>query len=119
MPRTQEDRKADTRARLVRAAMLLFAERGVDAVSVDAIADAADRTSGSVYAHFGGKHGLVLAVLDELRTELADAIEAESRDSDELDRRLAAIWRNFRTRDEWVLLEHELWLRAARDPEVA
>ena len=63
----QQDRKADTRARLVAAAAECFAERGVDAVSVDAVADAAGRTSGAVYAHFGSKQGLVLAVLDQWR----------------------------------------------------
>ena len=52
MARTQEQRRADTRARLLDAAAQLFATRGIDAVSVDAVADAADRTSGAVYDHF-------------------------------------------------------------------
>ena len=47
---TQEQRKAETRQRLLDAAAILFAERGIDAVSIDAIAEAADRTSGAVYA---------------------------------------------------------------------
>ena len=126
MTRTQEDRKADTRARLIRAAVKLFAERGVDAVSIDAIADEADRTSGAVYAHFGGKPGLVLAVLDELRTELAGAIATESKATDALRRQLGALWRNISDppgeddhRGLWVVLEHELWLRATREPQVA
>jgi AcrR family transcriptional regulator len=121
--RTQEARKADTRGRLVAAARRLFAARGVDAVSVDAIADEADRTSGALYAHFGSKQGLVLAVLDSMRNDLATAISADA-EATELPRRLRALWRNVsRPPDEdgdlWLLLEHELWLRAAREPDVA
>jgi len=64
MARTQEERKAETRSRLLAAAAELFADHGVDAVSVDAVAEAAGRTSGAVYAHFGSKQGLLLALLD-------------------------------------------------------
>src|ERR1044072_7332487 len=79
MPRrTQDDRKADTRDRLLRSAAALFADRGVDAVSVDAVAEDADRTSGAVYAHFGSKQGLVTALLDAWKDEAAAAGTAES-----------------------------------------
>ncbi len=61
---TQQERKAETRARLLAAAAELFADQGIDAVSVDAVAEAAGRTSGAVYAHFGSKQGLLLALLD-------------------------------------------------------
>ena len=64
MARTQQERKAETRARLLAAAADLFADQGIDAVSVDAVAEAAGRTSGAVYAHFGSKQGLLLALLD-------------------------------------------------------
>ena len=60
--KTQEERRADTRERLLRAAADLFARKGVDAVSVDAIADEAGRTSGALYDHFGGKDGLLFAL---------------------------------------------------------
>ena len=60
---SQEQRKAETRQRLLDAAALLFAERGIEAVSIDTVAEAADRTSGAVYAHFGGKDGVLLASL--------------------------------------------------------
>ena len=61
---TQGERRADTRQRLLNAAAELFAERGVEGTSIDAIAQRADRTSGAVYDHFGGKDGLLLALLD-------------------------------------------------------
>ncbi|GAC1319686.1 MAG: hypothetical protein NVSMB12_19070 [Acidimicrobiales bacterium] len=122
MGRTQESRKADTRDRLLRAAADLFACRGIDAVSVDAIADAADRTSGAVYAHFGGKQGLLLAVLDRWAGQAARSMAADFAATSSMRDRLAAMWRNFTdhpdtgARPLWLL--HELWLRAARDPDV-
>lgn len=124
MARTQDQRKADTRERLLRAAAQLFASEGVDAVSVDAIADAADRTSGSVYAHFGGKQGLLLSLAEDLQNQLAVVMQAEFAARDDLEGRLLGLWRNIsehRGTDDapWFLLEVELWLRAFRDDEVA
>lgn len=124
MARTQEERKTETRARLLAAAAELFAEHGVDAVSVDAVADAADRTSGAVYAHFGSKQGLLLALLDDWKHSLVTVIAAEFELSTGIEDRLRAVAANViaepseETR-RLLLLEQELWLRAARDPEVA
>jgi len=124
VPRTQEERKAETRARLLDAAATLFAERGVDAVSVDSVADAAGRTSGAVYAHFGSKQGLLLALLDEWAHSLLAVIAAEFELASGLDDRLRAVAANVITHPSdqtrrLLLLERELWLRAARDPDVA
>ena len=68
---TQEARKAETRQRLLDAAADLFATKGVHGVSLDAIAEAADRTTGAVYSHFGGKAGLLLALLDQTSRQVA------------------------------------------------
>ncbi len=61
MAMTQLERRAETRARLITAAVALFAEHGPAAVSVDAVAATAGRTSGAVYDHFvtrfDGAHG--------------------------------------------------------------
>ncbi len=124
MTRTQQERKAETRGRLLDAAATLFAARGVDAVSVDAVAEAAGRTSGAVYAHFGSKQGLLLALLDEWKQSMlavlfaAVAVAGRPRDQ------LAAVWESLSADAtgpgrEWSLLEHELFLRASRDREVA
>ena len=119
---TQGERKAETRQRLLDAAATLFADRGIDAVSIDAVADAADRTSGAVYAHFGGKDGLLVALLDHLVDDMATVMRAEltlGDDGDVDDQQLAALWRTFSDPPpgpgrEWLLLEHEFWLYAAR-----
>ena len=124
MSRTQQERKADTRARLLAAAADLFAEQGIDAVSVDAVAEAAGRTSGAVYAHFGSKQGLLLALLDSWKDSVLAVLLAEVAVSDSPAGQLAAVWSNVSSTSSdpaarWPVLEHELWLRAARNPEVA
>jgi len=121
--RSQADRKSDTRDRLLRSAAALFASRGVDAVSVDAVAEDAERTSGALYAHFGSKQGLVGALLDSWTEEAARAVSAEYEASTDQASRLRALWASFADPGgelgrAWSLLEHELWLRAARDPQL-
>jgi AcrR family transcriptional regulator len=121
--RTQADRRADTRSRLLRAAAELFASQGYDAVSVDEVAAAADRSSGAVYAHFGSKQGLLRAVLEAWQETTAAVVQAEFAVSPDHAARMAALWRNVahppdELGDKWLVLEHELWLRAVRDPDV-
>lgn len=100
-----------------------FAAEGVDAVSVDAVAAAAGRTSGAVYAQFGSKQGLLLALLDEWKQSLATVVLAELELAESIEDRLRSVAANVivspteETR-RLLLLEQELWLRAARDPRV-
>lgn len=116
---TQGERRAETRQRLLDAAAELFAERGIEASSVDAIAERAERTSGAVYDHFGGKPGLLFALLEGWVDDVAVAIGAELAMATSLDDRLATLWRNVSdppTGDgRWIALEHELWSYAARN----
>jgi len=53
-----------TRERIMRSAERLFAERGIDAVSVRDITTDADANSAAIHYHFGSKVGLVEAILD-------------------------------------------------------
>jgi AcrR family transcriptional regulator len=123
-PRTQQERRAETRELLLSAAVRLFARDGVDAVSVDAVAAEAGRTSGAVYAHFGSKAGLLRAVLDEGMAQTAVVVSAELETAETPEERLSALWRNIAQApgdvgDWWIALEHELWTRATRDTAVA
>jgi AcrR family transcriptional regulator len=116
---TQGERRADTRQRLLDAAADLFAARGIEASSVDAIAERAERTSGAIYDHFGGKEGILFALLEGWADDVAAVITAELLAAETLDDRLAALWRNVTHPpagdDRWIRLEHELWSYAARD----
>jgi AcrR family transcriptional regulator len=121
---SQQERRAETRTRLLTAAAGLFAEQGIDAVSVDAVADAAGRTSGAVYDHFGSKQGLLLALLDFWKDTVRTVLFAEVAVTDTPEGQLAAVWENVAAdfgdpAARWALLEHELVLRAARDEDVA
>ncbi len=124
MAQTHDERKTETRAKLLGAAAALFAEHGIDAVSVDTVAQEADRTSGAVYAHFGSKQGLLLALLDSYQETVRTILLAEVAVSETPRRQLAAVWDNVADASGDLagrrsLLEHELWLRAARDGQVA
>jgi TetR/AcrR family transcriptional regulator, acrAB operon repressor len=53
-----------SRARLIEAATQLFAARGYRSTSVQAIAEAAGISRGSIFWHFGSKEGLLWAVVE-------------------------------------------------------
>jgi AcrR family transcriptional regulator len=82
----RQDSRA-TRARLVAAAEGLFAERGIDSVSIAEINRAArQRNASALQYHFGGKEGLIHAILDkhtpgieQQRHAMLDEIEASGR----------------------------------------
>jgi TetR/AcrR family transcriptional regulator len=68
MPRKLKKRPRDaqaTRAALLDHAVRAFAERGFDGARIDEIAAAADINKRMIYAYFGDKDGLYLAVLDD------------------------------------------------------
>jgi AcrR family transcriptional regulator len=104
-----------------RAAAELFAERGIDGASIDAIAEAAGRTSGAVYDHFGGKDGLLFALLEGWVDDVAAVIGAELATSSTLEERMASLWRNVSRPvagdGRWIALEHELWSYATRNDD--
>ncbi|MER5882997.1 TetR/AcrR family transcriptional regulator [Streptomyces sp. NPDC001941] len=123
-PRTPQARRKElTRGRLIDAAAELFARKGFHAVSAEAVAEAADRTTGALYSHFGGKEGLLLALLEVWKERTAEELAAEIAHSPDPGDHFGAMWRSL-TRphpvrgDSWLLLEVELWLHAARGPAV-
>ena len=70
----RERKKAATRASIVEAAHELFLERGFDAVSVREIADRADVSPTTVFAHFPQKEALAFGDEDERHERLVAAI---------------------------------------------
>ncbi|UYP21050.1 TetR/AcrR family transcriptional regulator [Rhodococcus sp. Z13] len=63
---------ARNRTRLLRAAALLVAERGVDAVTMDEVAARAGVGKGTVFRRFGSRAGLIRALLDHSERELQE-----------------------------------------------
>lgn len=72
-PRTLRKRER-TRGELVAAAESLVAARGLDAVSIDEIVEAADVAKGTFYTHFADKNDLAAAIAHRVRMELEQRI---------------------------------------------
>lgn len=63
--RPAADRRGDTRRQIIDAAVLLIADQGFSATSVEEIAAAAGVAKGSVYYNFGSKDEMFSAILTE------------------------------------------------------
>jgi AcrR family transcriptional regulator len=73
-PRPERADAARNRERVLAAARRLFAERGVDAVTMDEVARAAGVAKGTIFNRFGDRAGLALALLDEHERALQEQI---------------------------------------------
>ena len=120
---TRVQSRAQTRQRLVDAAMRVFARQGYAGASVNEIAEEAGYTVGALYSNFATKDELFWAAFEQHCTdELADleTLVATTGGWEEL---IAAVAERFTTIDEqhrqWWWLSVELWLYAQRHPETA
>lgn len=69
------------KARIERAALVLFSQNGVDAVSTREIAGAAQVAEGSIYRHFKSKEALAEALFEAIHSRLFDLVEAALADA--------------------------------------
>jgi AcrR family transcriptional regulator len=70
-----ERRRQRTRAKLIRAAHELMAEKGINATTIQEITDTADVGFGSFYNHFESKSAIVQAIIDETIESYAEALD--------------------------------------------
>ncbi|MCD2175506.1 TetR/AcrR family transcriptional regulator [Rhizobium sp. C4] len=70
-----ERRKRETRTKLLRAAMSLMAERGLEAVAINEITEAADVGFGTFYNHFASKEEIYTCIVNWVFEAFADALE--------------------------------------------
>ncbi|BDI22660.1 TetR/AcrR family transcriptional regulator [Herbiconiux sp. L3-i23] len=73
-PGRRERKKAATRKAISDVATMMFLERGFDNVSIREVADAADVSPTTVFAHFPQKEALVFDEDDEQRDRLVAAV---------------------------------------------
>ena len=106
----------------IEAAAEVFALRGYRDSSVDEIAQRAGYSKGAVYWHFDSKDDLFLALLEERidrpTREMIELLESAPPEQDmvpETNQRFMEVLRGQR---ELLLLEHEYWSQAVRDPKV-
>jgi len=116
----QEERRARTRAALLRAAATAFANRGFDGASIDAIAASVGLSKGAVYAHFPSKLELYLEVLGALLEQaewrlerVAAAIRAGSGPLE-----AARQYLGLGGDAQHAALMSELWRTAAIEPQI-
>lgn len=123
MSRTsRKDSQAQTRERLLRAARVEFAQRGIAAASIDRISESAGFSRGAFYANYAGKHDVLLELLVQHQTrEIAawqELLDAEG----PLEEVLPALRDRFdafaRSADDF-LFAAELQIEALRNAEFA
>ena len=94
--RTQAERSATTRARIIGATMDLLAERGLAQTTMASIAERAGVTVGAIQHQFGDKDGVLRAVLEDsiahLAGHLAMAEPTGSEVGDRVDAMVHTLW---------------------------
>ena len=98
--RTQDERSAETRSRLIEAAIGIIADAGYSAASTTAIARRAGVSRGALQHQFGTRYELLMAVSDRLTQDMMTlADQRRTREALPLDRRIKTIvmlyWRAY------------------------
>jgi AcrR family transcriptional regulator len=115
---SRDERKKQTRERLLDAATRVFARRGFASATLDEVAEAAGFTKGAVYSNFESKSDLFIALAER---RIQDQTEVAASWLDGLD--LADAARTAARRDgpgsrvdvDWMALACEFWLYARHD----
>ncbi|CAN5694856.1 TetR/AcrR family transcriptional regulator [soil metagenome] len=87
----RELKKAETRAALSKAALDLATEHGLDAVTVDAIAERAHVSSRTFRNYFSSKEDAILALLEDVHRLVADTFDSRDPREHVLDSLAAAV----------------------------
>lgn len=117
---TREERKAQTRARLLESAQALFAVQGYEGTSIDDIARDAGYTRGAFYANFANKESIMAELIASgFEGDLEGIRQMQSIDDPEAAARFygslaTRFWRN----PENTLWMLEFQLAAVRHPEL-
>jgi AcrR family transcriptional regulator len=70
---TKTEKAASTKARIVAVARRLFASRGYDGTSTEAVLEESQVSRGALYHHFDTKEALFAAVLEEVEVDITAA----------------------------------------------
>jgi AcrR family transcriptional regulator len=120
-PLTRKERQAHTRARLMRSAAKVAAERGLEGASLALVAEEAGFTKGAVYANFESKEALFLAMLDERFAQRIRELDAVLAGGGTIEEQARQAGRDFiaaiESEPEWERLFFEFALYAARNEE--
>ncbi len=104
MSKSREETKVETRKKLIKAARKSFAKYGFAKTSMDDLTSKVGLTRGALYHHFGSKEGLLMAVIDEIDSEMV--IKAKLASS------------KAKTKWQGLLDESVAYIEMALDPEI-
>ena len=114
-----QQRSEATKARILAAAAVAFAEQGYDATGVAEICERAGVSKGAFYYHFQTKQALFLTLVDVWLQELNRALEQPEPDNGTVPDRILAMSRKFQdiltSRTQQLALIMEFWTQASRD----
>jgi len=117
-----QTRSEETRARIVQAALKLFADKGYEATGVAEVCTAAEVSKGAFYHHFASKQAIFIELLQEwlqgLDAELGKALSRSSSVPEGLMAMAAEMKGVLGATDSRLQLFLEFWQQARRDPEV-
>jgi AcrR family transcriptional regulator len=120
--RSARAENADARAALLAAAAELFAERGYRGASVDEIAERAGYSKGALYWHFQSKDELFFALMDQSvdapTREMIALLQDAPPEHDMAPEASARLVELVSRQRDLLLLDHEYWAQAVRDPEL-
>ena len=105
---------AEHRQQVLAAAARLFGERGVEAVTMDEIAQAASVGKGTLYRRYADKGQLVLALMDACVQRLQDQVSAELQASSSSESAIGQLEAVLGCMVAWVE-EHVSWLGVLSD----
>jgi AcrR family transcriptional regulator len=118
---SRKERQAHTRARLMRSAASIAAQRGLERASLDAVAEHAGFTKGAVYANFESKEDLFLSMLDVRFAERLAELDRILSSEDDPDTQARAAAAGFiaaiESDPEWERLFFEFAVYAARNED--
>jgi len=119
---TTQQRAEETRARILEAATIGFAEQGYESTGVAEICERADVSKGAFYHHFSSKQDLFMELLQrwlaQLDAGLAGFRNARVPVSEELLNMTEMICTVFEVADDQLPIFLEFWAKAAHDPKV-
>jgi AcrR family transcriptional regulator len=117
---TRHEKQQRTRRSLLRAAEKLFCQQGLDAASVDQVAQEAGYTKGAFYANFKSKEELFLVMLDERFAQELDRLDRALAGAQEPlaeAQAAAADFIHFASDENWPRLYFQFMSYAAHDEE--
>lgn len=102
-PRSRSEMVEETRLRLIGSARRAFASKGYAGASMDELTAEAGLTRGALYHNFGGKEGLLRAVIEQIDAEMLERMEAART-------RAGSLWEGF-------LAQSVTYIEMALEPE--